>query len=47
LIAPRCLMVRGMDDWIVRVRHDRPTDNYREIYVALRFIKLSVYCLRG
>jgi hypothetical protein len=26
-IAPRYLMVRGLDDWIVRVRHDRPTDN--------------------
>jgi hypothetical protein len=23
LIAPRYLMVRGLDDWIVRVRHDR------------------------
>ena len=29
LMAPRCPMVRGLDDWIVRVRHDRPTDNYR------------------
>ena len=47
LIAPRCLMVRGLDDWIVRVRHDRPTDNDRGICVALRLIKLSVYCTRG
>jgi hypothetical protein len=22
LMAPRCLMVRGLDYWIVRVRHD-------------------------
>jgi hypothetical protein len=29
LIAPRYLMVRGLNDWIVRVRHDRPIDNYR------------------
>ena len=46
-IAPRYLMVRGMDDWIVRVRHDRPTDNYRGICVALRLTELSVYCTRG
>jgi hypothetical protein len=47
LIAPRCLMVRGLDDWIVRVRHDRPTDNDRGICVALRLTELSVYCTRG
>ena len=47
LAAPRYLMVRGLDDWIVRIRHDRPADNYRGICVALRLINLSVYCTRG
>src|SRR6516165_8676157 len=47
LIAPRYLMVRGLDDWIVRVRHDRPTDNSQGFCVALRLIKLSVDCTRG
>jgi hypothetical protein len=28
-IAPRYLMGRGLNDWIVRVRHDRPTTTTR------------------